>query len=70
MEITSWIADVLFCDHNNHKYILFGNLRTVGKNGISNLTLEWLIKIHVFGGLQANSVHNTVSSNFLNLTYK
>ena len=38
------IADVLFCDHNNHKYVLFGNLRRVGKvNGISNLILEWRI---------------------------
>ena len=41
---TSSIADVLFCDHNNQKYILFGNLKTMGKiNGISNLILEWLI---------------------------
>ena len=67
---TFLIADVLFCDHNNQKYILFGNLRTVRKvNEISKLILEWLLQIHIFG-VSLWNLHNNVPYNFLNRTYK
>ena len=53
MEITSWIADVLFCDHNNHKYILFGDLRKSGK--------KWDFKLDI-GMAQLNSCFRRATS--------